>query len=138
GSAYEIGLQLGRFGAAIAHEYLVRSPAWRSVMAFREDERAGEMRRLVEEGFPFIWQEMQGLAAGLDLPFEDVFLWNCRGDVWAMAPEGCTTVLVPGEEPSLAHNEDGDPNFQGFCALASVRPEEGPAFTSFIYPASLP
>lgn len=138
GSPYDIGLQLGRFGREIVHRHLVVGHAWASVMAFREDPRVAAMRRLVETRFPAYWAELQGLALGLDLPFDDVFLWNCRGDVWAFAPDGCTTVQIPGQEVVLAHNEDGDPGFRGHCALAHIRPEGGTAFTSFVYPASIP
>lgn len=138
GTPVEVGLQLGRFGREIAHRHLIVSHAWASVMGFRDDPRIEAMRRLVEARFPAYWMELQGLALGLDLPFDNVFLWNCRGDVWAFAPDGCTTVQIPGAEPILAHNEDGDPGFHGHCALAHVRPEEGIAFTSFVYPASIP
>lgn len=138
GTPHEVGVQLGRFGRDIAHAHLVKGHAWASVMAFRDDPRIVAMRRLVGARFPAYWAELQGLAAGLDLPFDDVFLWNCRGDVWAFAPDGCTTVQVPGREPVLAHNEDGDPGFRGHCALAHIRPEGGVAFTSFVYPASIP
>lgn len=138
GTPHDIGCQLGCFGRDIAHRRLVKGHAWASVMAFRGDPRIAAMRRLVEARFPTHWAELQGLAEGLDLPFDDVFLWNCRGDVWAFAPDGCTTVQIPGAEPVLAHNEDGDPGFRGHCALAHVRPVSGTAFTSFVYPASIP
>lgn len=138
GAPYDIGVQLGRFGAAIAHRHLVTKHAWASVMAFRGDPRVVAMRDLVEARFPSYWLELQGLAQGLDLPLDDVFLWNCRGDVWAMAPDGCTTVQIPRQEPVLAHNEDGDPRLKGYCALAQVRPDGGKTFTAFIYPASIP
>lgn len=138
GAPYDIGLQLGRFGADIAHRYLVAQPAWRSVMEFREDARVVTMRQLVERRFPTYWLELQGLAHGLALPFDDVFLWNCRGDVWAMATDGCTTVQIPGEEPVLAHNEDGDPGLRGRCALAHFKPYNGKSFTAFVYPGSVP
>ncbi len=107
-------------------------------MARRDHPDVALMRSLVEARFPAYWQELTGMAQGLDLPFEDVFLWNCRGDVWALAPDGCTTVQMPGNVPIIAHNEDGDPGFQGHCAVVKVRPESSPAFTAFVYPASLP
>ncbi|ULJ72271.1 C45 family autoproteolytic acyltransferase/hydolase [Rhizobium gallicum] len=138
GTPDEVGIQLGRFGREIAHRHLIIGHAWASVMAFRDDPRVAVMRRMVESRFPAYWAELLGLAAGLDLSFDDVFLWNCRGDLWALAPDGCTTVQIPGNEPILAHNEDGDPGFRGHCALAHVRPEGGIAFTSFVYPASIP
>ena len=138
GASYEIGVQLGRFGADIAHRHLVATSAWASVMAFRGDARVATMQQMVEARFPAYWQELRGVAHGLDLPFDDVFLWNCRGDVWAMAPDGCTTVQIPGSEPVVAHNEDGDPGLRGHCALAHVRPDGGRAFMAFVYPASIP
>jgi hypothetical protein len=72
------------------------------------------------------------------MTFDDVFLWNCRGDIWAMAPDGCTTVQLPGSPHIVGHNEDGDPDFAGKCALAHVASEGGVPFTAFVYPGSLP
>lgn len=138
GTPHEVGLQLGRHGAEIVNRYLVRSHGWASVMAFRSDPRIARARQHVAERFPRYWHELQGLAEGLGLPFEDVFAWNCRGDVWAMAPEGCTTIQVPGSIPVLGHNEDGDPRLASHCVLATIRSEGGKAFTAFVYPGSLP
>lgn len=138
GSPRDIGMALGRFGAGIVHEYLVSTPAWRSVMAFRGDERVVALQRLVKERLPDCWLELEGLAQGLELPVDDIFAWNCRGDVWALAPDGCTTVMVPGDEPTIAHNEDGDPGLRGHCALARVQPAGGNAFVAFVYPGSIP
>lgn len=93
------------------------------------------IQSLVHRHFPWIQHELAGLADGLGLPHEDVFLWNCRGDLWAQAPDGCTTVLAPQR---LSHNEDGDPGFAGACGLGWVRPIDAPSFVSFLYPGSLP
>lgn len=138
GTPFDIGMTLGRFGAGIVHDYLVSTPAWQSVMAFRGDERLGAMQLLVKERLPDCWLELEGLTQGLGLPLDDVFAWNCRGDVWALSPDGCTTVMIPGSEPVIAHNEDGDPGLRGHCALASIRPEAGKAFVAFVYPGSIP
>jgi len=138
GSPHDIGVALGRFGAAIAHQYLVSTPAWQSVVALRCDDRVIALQQMVKERLPDCWRELEGLAHGLGLPFDDVFAWNCRGDIWAMAPDGCTTVLIPGDEPILAHNEDGDPGLRGHCGLVHVRPEAGEEFTAFVYPGSVP
>src|SRR3546814_10629575 len=92
---YEVGAKLGRHGVEIVNSYLVTTHAWASVMAFRRDPRILTAKALVEARFPRYWQELRGLAAGLDLPFDDIFAWNSRGDVWAMAPDGCTTVQLP-------------------------------------------
>ncbi|MDM0042612.1 C45 family autoproteolytic acyltransferase/hydrolase [Variovorax sp. J22G21] len=138
GAPFETGRALGRFGAAAMHGYARQSPAWASVLHHRGTPLAEQMAALARTRFPRVWDELQGLAAGLELPFEDVFLWNCRGDLWAMAPDGCTTVQEGGGVRRITHNEDGDPAFAGCCAIAAIDVEGGAAFASFVYPGSLP
>lgn len=139
GSPFQVGLALGRFGAQAVHGYLITSSFWDSVMQWRGSDESLALQTLVKDRHPYIWDELQGLSKGLELPAEDVFLWNCRGDLWSMAPDGCTTVLqLTGEGPRITHNEDGDPGFAGHCAIAEFAMDQGTAFASFIYPGSLP
>ncbi|AZO08345.1 MULTISPECIES: C45 family peptidase [unclassified Mesorhizobium] len=138
GSPYDVGATLGRFGRAALHDHFRQSAAWQELVSRRFDTRIGMMATIVRDRFPRYWAELRGLAAGLELPFEDVFLWNCRGDIWAMAPDGCTTVQLPGSPHVIGHNEDGAPDFAGHCALAHVASEGGNHFTAFVYPGSLP
>lgn len=139
GSPLQVGRALGKFGAQAAHSYLVSSDSWNSVMAWRGSDTAKTMQTLAERHFPLVYQEIMGLAAGLELPAEDVFLWNCRGDVWSMARDGCTTVQLPlADGPRITHNEDGDPGFAGYCGIGLFAPDEELRFASFVYPASIP
>lgn len=142
GTPFEVGQALGRFGAAALHRFAQTSPAWANVMRWQGHARVAAMAALVRAHHPAIWQELQGLAEGLGMPLDEVFLWNCRGDLWAMAPDGCTTVQLPagtnGAAPVVAHNEDGDPAFRGHCAIAQVAVDGGARFASFVYPGSLP
>ncbi|RTZ45671.1 peptidase C45 [Candidimonas sp. SYP-B2681] len=139
GTPFQIGHALGRFGAQAAHSYLISSSAWDSVMVWRNTNAARVMQALVQQHFPLIHEELMGLASGLELPAEDVFLWNCRGDVWSMAADGCTTIQLPSSSgPRISHNEDGDPGFAGYCGIGEFTPNEGPRFASFLYPASIP
>ncbi|WP_233833643.1 C45 family autoproteolytic acyltransferase/hydolase [Paraburkholderia sp. ZP32-5] len=139
GMPFEAGRALGRFGAPAVHRHLVRSSAWRDVMQWRGTPLAGALAAHTQQRFPRVWAELQGLADGLGLPFEEVFLWNCRGDVWAASPDGCTTVQLPAAGHNrIAHNEDGDPGFAGDCAIAECRIDGSPRFAAFVYPGSLP
>lgn len=139
GTPYEIGVQLGRFGAAQTHNYLVKSAAWATVQEWKGSARAESMAQLTQQLLPNVWSELKGLAKGLDLPLDDVFLWNARGDLWAMAPDGCTSILIPAESSQrIFHNEDGDPGFADHCAIAQCDVEGQFGFASFVYPASLP
>lgn len=135
GPHHDFGRALGRWGAEACHRHLVRSDAWASIMACRDLPEIPAMRALLHQVFPWIEDELAGLAEGLELPPDEVFLWNCRGDLWSLAPDGCTTVLAPRR---LSHNEDGDPGFAGACGLIDAHPDDAPAFVSFAYPASLP
>ncbi|MGB3706110.1 C45 family autoproteolytic acyltransferase/hydolase [Castellaniella sp.] len=135
GSHHEVGRALGRWGAEACHRHLVHSDAWAQIMACRDQAEVPVMRALLRQAFPWIEAELAGLAEGLELPPDEVFLWNCRGDLWALAPDGCTTVLAPQR---LSHNEDGDPGFAGACGLVDAQPDGAPAFASFVYPGSLP
>jgi predicted choloylglycine hydrolase len=138
GTHYDIGAQLGRHAADLFHSYTVGGEVWTRVMDWRADSRVMRMRKMVEDRFPAYCQEIRGLADALSLPYDDMVLWHFRGDVWEMPAEGCTTVQIPGKTPVIAHNEDGDGGQLNRCAIAHVRPEGGTAFSSFIYPGSLP
>lgn len=137
GKPYEVGVKLGHIGAP-ARTALTETTAWKSVMALRHDGRVRAMLDHAQARFPHHVEELRGLAEGIELPFEDVFAWNCRGDLWAMAPDGCTTVLLPGPRRTIAHNEDGLPALRGYCALVHVVSDEHSDFTAFVYPGSLP
>lgn len=138
GDPFSMGVEIGRFGARVVNEYLTKTQAWATVIAHRNDPRVLRMAQQVQERFANYHMELSGLAEGLGLPFDEVFAWNCRGDIWAMAPDGCTTLQVPGPCNVIAHNEDGDPGFRGHCGLLRAKPTYGTGFTAFIYPGSLP
>ncbi|RDB43288.1 6-aminopenicillanic acid acyl-transferase [Halomonas sp. DQ26W] len=138
GDPFRTGQALGRHGHRAVHDKLVESGIWREVTSERHH---GRVARLLEHScrhHPAVVEEIRGLAQGLELPFQAVFAWNCRGDLLANSPDGCTTVMIPGPEPCIAHNEDGLPFFDGDSFLASVKPDEAPAFLAFCYPGSIP
>lgn len=137
GTHYEIGQALGQFGASAIHNYLLKSPTWAELSEWRGSEKLASMQARVQQLFPDIWQEILGLAHGLDLSVEDTFMWNSRGDLWAMAPDSCSTVLQINPQPRITHNEDGDPGFYGHCAVAQFKPDNSTAFSSFVYPGSI-
>lgn len=138
GGPFETGLILGRHGHHAVHDHLVISDIWHDVTSERHHRRVARMLDHSRRHHPAVVEEIRGLARGLELPFQAVFAWNCRGDLLANSPDGCTTVILPGPEPCIAHNEDGLPFFDGDSFLASVKPDEAPAFLAFCYPGSIP
>jgi hypothetical protein len=138
GSPRQIGRLLGAAGHGAMRAVLMHADYWHAVT---DAAYAGVVRRMVEnlaQRFPLIWEELQGLAEGLEIPLEHVAAWNCRGDLMSNVPDGCTTVQIPGPTPVIGHNEDGLPGLRGHAFLARITPNDGPSFTSFCYPGSLP
>lgn len=138
GPPRETGRALGRRGAEAVHAHLLAHPLWARVNAPRHAAQVSAMAEVTRARFAPVWAEIEGLAEGLGLPVMQVFAWNCRGDLLASVPDGCTTVMVPGEAPLLAHNEDGLPFFRDACFIAAAHPEAAPAFHAFCYPGSIP
>src|SRR5690625_2532531 len=108
GSPYQVGLALGRFGAEPVHTIVMSSPAWEQAMQWRDHEHVLAMQAHVKEKHPYVWDELQGLARGLELPPDDVFAWNVRTDLPGYVdddptmPQGfdaeSATVLLSGTE----------------------------------------
>lgn len=138
GAPHELGLALGQAGRQAVQRHLLAHPLWANVTSDRHAPRVARLAEATQARFPAIWAEILGLAQGLDLPVGAVFAWNCRGDLLASVPDGCTTVMLPGERPVLAHNEDGLPFFRGACFIAEAAPQDGPGFHAFCYPGSIP
>ncbi|EMM1611511.1 acyl-CoA--6-aminopenicillanic acid acyl-transferase [Raoultella ornithinolytica] len=139
GSSFAVGQRLGEFGRDAWHQKLVHIPLWQTVIGMKDSAQTRAMRTLVEQQFPLIWQELTGMAAGLQAPVDEVFAWNCRGDLVRSTSDGCTTVVGESREGErvIAHNEDGFPQLRDDCAWVSISPTEGMAFSSFAYPGSL-
>ena len=152
GDHFAVGHALG---AATAAEIRERSFATAEFRALDErwqgSEYLGRLEAAARAAYPNFVREIEGMAAGAELDFQSLFLWNCRGDlrfpadasaeVRAQAAEGCTTVMIAaaGEGPAvIAHNEDGALELLGHCFWVSVAPDDGPAFESFMYPGMLP
>lgn len=140
GSAFDIGQRLGEFGRAAVHGKLRSLPLWQQLAGLADSDKARQMQQLVRARFPRYWQEIEGLAAGLELSVAEVFMWNCRGDFSGLpSVDGCTTVFGQTTGGTLiAHNEDGLPQLRDDCAIVHITPDEGVAFTSFAYPGSIP
>jgi hypothetical protein len=135
----DIGYRLGELARPVMTAYMQQSTAWKWVSQWRGHSFVKALRGAAEAHFPALVAELEGMAAGLDWPIEDVFLWNCRGELIHNAPDGCTTLAAASNNARfIAHNEDGDPYLRERCFLVDVQPTGKPGFISFYYPGSLP
>jgi hypothetical protein len=139
GQPDDIGYRLGELARPVMAAYMQQSAAWKQVSRWRGHPFVEALRRAAEAYFPALVAELDGMAAGLGWPVEDVFLWNCRGELIHNTPDGCTTLAAAsGNARFIAHNEDGDPYLRERCFLVDVQPAGKPGFVSFYYPGSLP
>lgn len=139
GEPYEIGYRLGELARPVFTDYMNQSSAWQAVRRWRGALFVQQLRQAANAHFPALLAELDGMAAGLGWSAEDMFIWNCRGELSHNTPDGCTTLAaVEGNTRVIAHNEDGDPFLRERCALVDVRPVGKPGFVSFYYPGSLP
>ena len=138
GAPIEIGYKLGCYGRNAVQGPLKETELWKEITSSRHRSRVKAFMHTTKAKFPEQWQELEGLAEGLEIPFEEVFAWNCRGDLLMDTADGCTTVMLPGDKIILAHNEDGLPCLSGHCFIADIIPEVGSSFFAFCYPGSIP
>ncbi|TCW85206.1 peptidase C45 [Burkholderia sp. SRS-46] len=140
GTPFDIGVRLGELARPVFDGYMQQSSAWQAVSRWRGHPFVHALRQAALAAYPELVGELDGMAAGLGWPAEDVFLWNCRGELIHNAPDGCTTLAARGADGArwIAHNEDGDPFLRERCLLVDVRPAGKPGFISFYYPGSLP
>ncbi|KWI31046.1 C45 family autoproteolytic acyltransferase/hydolase [Burkholderia stagnalis] len=140
GTPFDIGVRLGELARPVFDAYMQQSSAWQAVSRWRGHPFVQALRQAALAAYPDLVAELDGMAAGLGWPAEDVFLWNCRGELIHNAPDGCTTLAARGADGAcwIAHNEDGDPYLRERCLLVDVRPTGKPGFISFYYPGSLP
>ena len=152
GDAFSIGFALGQATAACFCERTMRTEEFRALEArWRESDYLRTLESAARAAYPRFVRELEGIAEGAGQPFQTVFLWNCRGDLQlpahvsdatkSVAATGCTSILIPsdGNSPAIiAHNEDGAAELLGACLWVEVEPDEGPTWSSFMYPGMLP
>ncbi|MCA8411505.1 MAG: C45 family autoproteolytic acyltransferase/hydrolase [Burkholderia multivorans] len=140
GTPFDIGVRLGELARPVFDAYMQQSRAWAAVRRWRGHPFVDALRQAALAAYPDLVAELDGIAAGLGWHADDIFLWNCRGELIHNAPDGCTTLAARDVDGTrwIAHNEDGDPFLRERCLLVDVKPHGKPGFVSFYYPGSLP
>lgn len=140
GSRRDIGRALGDLARPYMAALLEQSPTWFALRRWRGHAVLDTLGAAAREYLPKQWEELCGMAEGLDMPLEDVLLWNARGDLLHKTDDGCMTVALRHADGSrwIAHNEDGDPFLTGLGRLVEIQSEDGPGFFFLYLPGSLP
>lgn len=147
GEPFDIGYALGRQGGPAFREIVRNLGRYRALSPFRGGDRLSAIESCSRQAYPALMRELDGMAAGAEVDFEELLLWNCRGDLPGASAiagsQGCTDVVLPADPARslpaiIAHNEDDAPELEDACFLADVEPAGEPGFTSFCSPGLLP
>jgi isopenicillin-N N-acyltransferase like protein len=152
GPPHERGVQHGRQASARIRKGIAHYTAQIARSGLGEADIAGPVRDympVIEAFDPLYVEEMQGIAAGAEVPFEHIALLNARTEILKLAerpdlrarlaenaPDGCTgLVVMPGATAAnrLIHAQNWD--WKAECAETAVvlriRREDGPDILTF-------
>ena len=143
GSPRERGRQYGAAAAErIARSITVYMDAWISGDVGSRDEvysRAQRFGATIEERYPNLSAEITGIAQGAGRDVEEIIALNARTELLfaeSATDEGCTVaVILPeaaGGHMLIGQNWDWKAECGELPVILRVRPDEGPAFLTFV------
>ncbi len=147
GTAGELGLAHGSTFASQIEYNLAFYKKWLSDYGQVSPTRLTEIARgfvpVIEEHFPEMVEEMDGIAKGAGLKLEEIVLINARTDILAIVEHqlelehvpGCTAMALFGEahgKPALAlgQNWDWDPLMSKAPVVLRLEPDDAPALVT--------
>jgi isopenicillin-N N-acyltransferase like protein len=152
GSHYEIGEQIGKARPQQIHNSIHNArklieEAYDSLELTWEGAQiqAQKYMPFAQERYPQYIDELQGIADGADVPFEELSVVNALEAVTmdALHLSKCSSFAVNGEITTdehvlVAHNEDWTPEDEADVYLVNAAPDDEPAFLAMTYGGLLP
>ncbi len=125
GTRYEVGLTIGKTLQTIIQKFLRENKKIFEKDFLRLLAESKKFLSVTLKYFPQYIEELEGLAKGADVSFEELFLANNRelADHSLVSPElgHCTIVAVPQSNGYLVgHNEDWDKEAREYLYFADV------------------
>lgn len=152
GTHYEMGWQIGQDRRAVIQAMLatyrrhfeaeaerLRIRSWREATL-----HARKYLPFAEESVPHYVEELQGMADGAELDFNDLLVLNCMEALTEDAlHRGCTSLAAAPEVTAdgrllVGHNEDWLPDDFETVYLVHARPADEPAYLAITYGGLLP
>ena len=111
GDRFTMGRLLGRTVGQFMHTRLAASSRWQMVQEQCAGDSVRAMEQAARRAFPRCVQEIEGLAAGADLPFDQVFAWHCHYELRepTSPPQARGTGRDPATSPPRAGGTEGGP-----------------------------
>ena len=152
GTHYEMGRQIGQHRSTAIHAMLatyrrhfeadgerLRIRSWREATL-----HARKYLPFAEESVPQYVAELQGMADGAEIDFNDLLVLNCMEALTEDAlHRGCTSLAAAPEVTAdgrllVGHNEDWLPDDFETVYLVHARPASEPAYLAITYGGLLP
>jgi len=142
GSYKQIGYQIGNFFKKNLHGIIKGRSKWHEQLVQILDSKEGQLRskelkKLTQEKFPHILEEISGIADGAGLAFEAVWAMCIKSELLNLEPDplGCSSIYHSDLENNwLFHNEDGNAAYKDIMFVVKVIPPSGVSFISMVYP----
>lgn len=148
GSHLEVGRAIGKTFRQQIQKTLADNVELQDVFLpfHRTDEGQRKYQELIGlhgSRFSQYFSELKGISEGAEVPLEELFLVNLRGEyrgyVKGRSNSGCSTcTLLTTDSAVFGHNEDGSPIYKDQMYLVRVEITGKPAFTALCYPGFLP
>ena len=147
GTHAEIGIAIGRhFSEEIRQGLRENKTLQDRFLRFHQSPEGrqifSELLVLHKKLYPNYISELEGIADGADVPFEELFIINLRGEYRVFTRgkvnQGCSTVSLKTDRHTvIGHNEDGLPIYKDSSYVVEVDIQDHPSFTAFSYPGFL-
>lgn len=142
GSYNQIGYQIGKVFSKNLKTIIKNRSQWHNQLLQILDSREGqirskELKKLTQEKFPHILEEISGIADGAGLAFEAVWAMCIKSELLNLEtdPLGCSSIYHSDVENNwLFHNEDGNAAYKEIMFVVKVIPPSGISFISMVYP----
>ena len=94
GDAFSVGLAIGRRGGSAARDAAFHTAEFQALRPWLGSDRLAALKAATMREFPRHMREIEGIAHGAGLALDEIFLWNCRGDLRDLKGWGCGAALI--------------------------------------------
>lgn len=136
GSGFDNGRKIGEDRKKYIRQIIRRDRKALDAVLRTKHPLIGYLRKDLDKKYPELIQEIEGMALGAEVDFQDLFLENCPELL--NKEDGCTSAVLRLDSGTfLIHNEDEDSgrNENGFAILNYEK--AGFSWNAFAYPGEL-
>ena len=143
GSSYEMGRQHGAQAGPLIQKYILWIEKSTGKSRRQLGRQALEFAPFIQSLSPALLEEVEGLAAGAQISYEEAMLCQSRGAAASVQGEGCTAFALTGAataaaQPLAGQNQDLPPEFADLGIVLHLKPDDGrPRAITFTFAGQL-